>query len=87
MTVIAPIVTIIAVCYRMFIMSEPFAPISLVSGFIAVGFLEGIDYKMRDSEAKYWKYRPLMNLLLSFVISWLIFTAIINYKKNVWMTR
>ena len=87
MTLVAPLVTVMALCYGIFVLSEPLAPLSLVGGFIAIGFLEGIDYKMRDSEAKHWKYRPLMNLLLSFIISWLIFSAIINYRKNVWLTR
>jgi cellulose synthase/poly-beta-1,6-N-acetylglucosamine synthase-like glycosyltransferase len=87
MTLVAPLVTIMALCYGIFVLNEPLAPISLIGGFIAIGFLEGMDYKMRDSGAENWKYRPLMNLLLSFLISWLIFSAIINYKKNVWLTR
>ena len=62
-----------ALCYDIFVLSEPPAPLSLVGVFIAIGILEGLDYKMRDSEAKHWKYRSLMNLVLSFIISWLIF--------------
>jgi hypothetical protein len=52
-----------------------------------IGFFEGLDYKMRDPNSKYWKYRPIMNLILAFVISWLTFSAIANYRKDVWLTR
>jgi hyaluronan synthase len=63
------------------------APLSLIGGFLAIGFLEGIDYKMRDRNSKNWMYKPIMNLILSFMLSWLIFAALINYRKNVWLTR
>ena len=87
LTIVSPVVIITALLYGMFILNEVFMPLSLVRGFVIVGVLEGIDYNMRDSESKFWMYKPLRNLILAFFISWLVFHAIFNYKKNVWLTR
>ncbi len=76
-----------ALLYGMFVLHVIFAPLSLIGRFIIVGYLEGLDYKMGDSNAVNWKYRPLINLILSFVVSWLVFYAIFNYKKHEWLTR
>ncbi len=87
MAIISPIITPVVLLYNIFVLDEIMAPLSLVGGFLAIGFLEGIDYKMRDPDSKNWMYKPLMNLILTFMISWLIYAAIINYRKNVWLTR
>lgn len=87
LTIVSPVVIITALLYGMFILNEVFMPLSLVRGFVIVGVLEGIDYNMRDSESKFWMYKPLRNIILAFFISWLVFHAIFNYKKNVWLTR
>jgi hyaluronan synthase len=87
MSFISPIITPLALLYGMFVLHEMMAPLSLIGGFLAIGFLEGIDYKMRDRNSKNWMYKPIMNLILSFMLSWLIFAALINYRKNVWLTR
>ncbi len=87
LTVISPVITICALLYGVFVLNEWWAPISLLGGFIIIGFIEGLDYKMRDSNSVNWIYRPLINLILSFLISWLIFDSILGYKKNVWLTR
>ena len=47
----------------------------------------GIDIKLRYPKSKTWKYMPLVNLLGTFVLSWLLFGALWNFKKNSWMTR
>ena len=87
MSFISPIITPITLLYGVFVLHEMLAPLSLIGGFLAIGFLEGIDYKMRDSGSKNWIHKPIMNLILSFMLSWLIFASIINYRKNVWLTR
>jgi hyaluronan synthase len=87
MAIISPIITPLALLYNVFVLHEMIAPLSLIGGFLAIGFLEGIDYKMRDNNSTNWFYKPIMNLLLSFIVSWLIFSAILNIRKNVWLTR
>src|SRR5690349_11763510 len=87
LSILSPIVTIVALLYCVFILHNILFPLFLVNGYLMVGFLEGLDYKMRDPNANYWKYRPIMNLILAFVVSWLTFSAIVNYRKDVWLTR
>ena len=87
LSVLSPIITIVALLYCIFILHNILFPLFLVNGYLMIGFFEGLDYKMRDPNAKYWMYKPVMNLILSFVVSWLTFSAIANYKKNVWLTR
>jgi len=87
MTIFSPIITPIALLYNVFILHEIIAPLSLIVGFLGIGYLEGIDYKMRDNNSKYWPYKPIMNIILSFIVSWLIYLAIIDIRKNAWLTR
>jgi hyaluronan synthase len=87
LSVLSPIITVVALLYCVFILHNILFPLFLVNGYLMIGFLEGLDYKMRDPNAKYWKYRPIMNLILAFVVSWLTFSAIVNYRKDVWLTR
>lgn len=87
LTVLSPIITIVALLYCIFTLHNILFPLFLVNGHLMIGFFEGLDYKMRDPNAKYWIYRPIMNLVLSFMVSWLTFSAIANYRKNVWLTR
>jgi hyaluronan synthase len=54
---------------------------------LATGVAHGFDYKLRDPTATNWKFKPLMNLITAFVTSWLIFPALIRYRKNQWLTR
>jgi hyaluronan synthase len=87
LSVLSPIITIVALLYCIFTLHNILFPLFLVNGYLMIGFFEGLDYKMRDPNAKYWMYKPIMNLILAFVVSWLTFSAIANYKKNVWLTR
>jgi hyaluronan synthase len=87
LSVLSPIITVVALLYCVFILHNILFPLFLVNGYLMIGFFEGLDYKMRDPNSKYWKYRPIMNLILAFVISWLTFSAIANYRKDVWLTR
>jgi len=87
MTFIAPI-TIFAICiYAPFILQRPLLPIIYLAGQLLVGVAAGLDYRLRDSKARYWTYKPLMNIVATFVLPWLIFPALWNYKKNRWLTR
>lgn len=55
-----------------------------LSGILFVGFMFGLACKMEDQYSHKWIYRPLMSLLSTLVISWLIFYSLITIKKMVW---
>ena len=73
--------------YGIFIIHHFWAPIFLALGFVMIGFVEGLDYRIRDTNARYWKYRPIINLIQAFIVSWLVYYALLNYRKNEWLTR
>ncbi len=62
------------------------APLYL-SGVVFVGLLYGIDYKTRNRDSTYWIYRPLMSLISTFVLSWLLIYAALTIKNPNWLTR
>jgi len=56
-------------------------------GVIGIGFAHGIDYKFRDPTSKNWKFRPLMNILMAFLFSFLTIPALLTFRKSSWLTR
>jgi hyaluronan synthase len=86
-TFTAPVITLIVFIYEPFILKEFWIPAVFLLGSALTGLIQGLDYKFRDPSAKNWKYKPLMNLITTFVLSWLIIPALWNYKRNEWLTR
>ena len=86
-TFTAPLITLIVLLYEPFVLGQFWIPAVFVIGSILTGLAQGLDYKYRDPGTKNWKYKPLMNLVSSFVLSWMIFPALWNYKRNEWLTR
>ena len=62
-------------------------PFTYLIGQLLIGLAAGMDYKLREPDVKNWKYKPLMNLIASFVLPWLVIPALWTYKKNKWLTR
>jgi len=62
------------------------APLYL-SGVTFVGLLYGLDYKLRNPDSTYWVYRPLMSLISTFVLSWLLIYAAFTIRNPSWLTR
>jgi len=62
------------------------APLYL-SGVTFVGLLYGLDYKLRNPDSTYWIYRPLMSLISTFVLSWLLIYAAFTIRNPSWLTR
>jgi cellulose synthase/poly-beta-1,6-N-acetylglucosamine synthase-like glycosyltransferase len=58
-----------------------------LAGIIYVSMLFGLDYKLHNPNSHYWIYRPLLSLLSTLVISWLIFYSALTINKNAWLTR
>ncbi len=86
-TFTAPLITLIVLVYEPFVLRQFWIPLVFLGGQLLIGLAAGLDYKFRDPTAKNWMYKPLMNLVASFVLSWLIFPALWNYRKNEWLTR
>ena len=62
------------------------APLYL-AGVAFVGLLYGLDYKIRNPDSHYWIFRPLMSLVSTFVLSWLLIYAALTIRKPNWLTR
>ncbi len=86
-TFTAPLITLIVLIYEPLILRQFWIPLAFLGGQLLIGLAAGLDYKFRDPTAKNWMYKPLMNLVASFVLSWLVFPALWNYRKNEWLTR
>jgi hyaluronan synthase len=86
-TFTSPLITLIVLFYEPFVLGNFLIPSVFVLGSMLTGLAQGLDYKFRDSGVKNWKYKPIMNLISSFVLSWIIIPALWNYKRNEWLTR
>ncbi|MBX3142398.1 MAG: glycosyltransferase family 2 protein [Trueperaceae bacterium] len=63
---------------------DPFAALLYLAGIVFVGLMFGIACKVEDREADHWIYRPVMSLLSTLVISWLVFYSAATIKKMKW---
>ncbi len=86
-TFTAPFITLIVLFYEPFILKNYWIPLAFIGGSLLAGFAHGLDYKFRDPNVRNWRYKPLMNLITSFGLSWLIFPALLTFRKNQWLTR
>ncbi len=55
-----------------------------LSGIAFIGFMFGLACKLEDKENRKWIYRPIMSLLSTLVISWLLFYSAVTIRKMVW---
>jgi hyaluronan synthase len=86
-TFTSPLIVLIVLFYEPFGLHQYWIPAIFVLGSLLTGMAHGLDCKFRDNLSKTWKYKPIMNLVASFVLSWLVFPAIWNFRKNEWLTR
>jgi hyaluronan synthase len=84
---IAPVVIFSIFIYGPIFLHSYIYPITYVVGQLLIGTVMGLDYKFRDPTAKQWMYKPVMNLMSSFILPWVLFPAIRGFKKNGWLTR
>jgi len=61
-----------------------FSGILYLSGIIFVGFMFGIACKLEEQGSNRWIYRPLMSLMSTLVISWLIIYSGLTIRKMTW---
>ncbi len=83
---VGPIIAFRAIYFLTFNGDYLSAPLYL-SGVVFVGLLYGLDYKTRNPDSALWVYRPLMSLISTFVLSWLLIYAAFTIKNPSWLTR
>ena len=59
-------------------------PIFFLTSIFFIGMVHGIDYRLRNPGDTFWLYRPIVTMLTTFVLTWLIFIALIRIKDNTW---
>ena len=55
-----------------------------VMGITFVGFMFGLAYRLENKDCHIWIYRPVMSLLSTLILSWVIFYSALTIKKMVW---
>lgn len=61
-----------------------FSAMLYISGILFVGLLFAAGHKIERPHETGWIYRPLMNFLSMFVLSWLVFYSIATIKNMTW---
>jgi len=59
-------------------------PIFYLASIFFVGMIYGVDFRLRNPGNSLWLYRPLVTILNTFVLSWLLFVALIKIKDRTW---
>jgi cellulose synthase/poly-beta-1,6-N-acetylglucosamine synthase-like glycosyltransferase len=60
------------------------SPFLYIGGICLVGFTFGLAFKKEDETSHRWIYRPVMSLLSTLVLSWLVYYATVTIKKMTW---
>lgn len=55
-----------------------------LGGAMFTGLMYGIDVRLRNPGYPRWFYRPLMNIISTFIFTWLIIYAAITIKNKTW---
>jgi hyaluronan synthase len=84
---ISPAIIISIFIYGPIFLHAYWYPIIYITGQLLIGLIAGLDYKFRDSTTKFWMYKPIMNLISTLILPWVLFPAIKDFKKNGWLTR
>lgn len=82
-----PLMIMVVLFYEPIIMKQYWFTAFFVLSQLLIGLVEGTDSKLRNPKSITWKYKPIMNLFTTFVVSWMLIPAIITLKKNEWGTR
>ena len=84
---IAPVITVSVFVYGPLVLHSYWFPFIYLIGQLIIGLAAGLDYRFRDPTARQWMYKPVMNLISSFVLPWVLFPALWGFRKNGWLTR
>jgi hyaluronan synthase len=83
----APLIVMAVFFYAPVIQGQFYYSLSFLASLFLKGFAIGLDYKYRDPLARNWKYYPLAIALTNFILSWMLFPALLRFRVNKWGTR
>lgn len=66
------------------IQGDIFSAFLYVGGIIFIGFMFGLAYRLENKSCHLWMYRPVMSLLSTLVLSWLVYYSAFTIRKMVW---
>lgn len=81
---VGPFIIFRQLIYMPFVVGVYSSAIYYLLGVLFVGSLFAVAFKLEHKESRVWIYRPLMSLLSTFVLSWLIFYSLATIKKSIW---
>jgi hypothetical protein len=55
-----------------------------LAGIILIGSMFALAFRREEPHSTHWVYRPLMSLLSTTVLSWLVFYSLATIKKMTW---
>ncbi len=61
-----------------------FSAVLYLSGIFFVGLMYALAYKMENKDDDKWVYRPLMSLISTLVLSWLLFYSLYTIRNSKW---
>ena len=82
-----PLIMTTILIYEPLVLGEYVFAVYFLMAQVLIGFIEGVDTKIRNPTNVNWKYKPLMSLFSNFIISWTLFPAVLTLRKNEWGTR
>lgn len=83
----APLIMIAVFFYAPIMQGQYYYSFSFLASLFLKGIAIGLDYRFRDASSKNWKYYPLTIAMTNFVLSWVLFPALLRFKVNKWGTR
>jgi hyaluronan synthase len=83
----SPLILFSIYLYTPLVLHDYILPLTYLVGQVLVGLASGLDFKAREKSSDDWKYNPLMNIMLSLFLVWLIVPAIFTIKEKKWLTR
>lgn len=86
-TFTSPLILVTVFLYEPIVLHQYLLPVVYLIGILSLGLGEGIDSKFRNTRTKNWMYKPIMNLISLFILSWIIIPALLTLRKNQWLTR
>lgn len=83
----APLIVMAVFFYAPIMQGQYLYSLSFLASLFLKGVAIGLDYKCRDTSSRNWKYYPLTIAMTNFVLSWILFPALLRFKVNKWGTR
>ncbi|WP_148681530.1 glycosyltransferase family 2 protein [Candidatus Nitrososphaera gargensis] len=82
-----PLIIFTVLVYEPFFRGEYMFSIFFAASHLVTGLIEALDSKFRNPNDSVWKYKPMMNVLSTTVLSWLVIYSWLTLKTDKWGTR